>query len=383
MPDPEHPEQPGRTVPTPVTSYDLSSGAGDELCALPFVLDNPQVAAHNGTLLIYSNGMSTTALAPAVVRVRDGQATELEGALPAFVADSEKLTYVIFTEKMNIPLRGVLAPTSDGFVLVGPPAADGSSDTYVLRDDSDKFEPYGKRLSEDCAYSQAACTYRGQLFAIGSALLEPNNRIFRTTAMEVPEYPGDIPCDPEPTKTFPDVPEDAWFHDVVYRSTELGLFNGYDGGNFGPDDKTTRGQAAVVLWNMAGHPTAGEGAKTFPDVRADMYYADAIAWASSVGVASGYKDDRFGPDDPVAREQLAAMLSNYARNVAKRDTPGSAADYSAMKDAAKVSEWAENSVGWCFRSKIMSGTEDGYVNPQGNATRAEAAKMAVCLHDMP
>ena len=117
------------------------------------------------------------------------------------MADSEKLTYIIFTEKMNLPLHGVLAPTSDGFVLVGPPAADGSSDTYVLRDGSDKFEPYGKRSSEDCVYSQAACTYRGRLFAIGSALLEPNNRIFRATAMEVPEYPGDIPCDPDPEPT--------------------------------------------------------------------------------------------------------------------------------------------------------------------------------------
>ena len=201
MPDPEHPEQPGRTVPAPVTSYDLSSGAGDELCALSFTLPNPQVAAHDGTLLIYSDGMSTKALAPAVVRVRDGQATELEGALPAFVADPEKLTYILLSEKRNISLRGVLAPTSDGFVLVGPPAADGSSDTYVLRDGSDKFEPYGKRSSEDCAYSQAACTYRGRLFAIGSALLEPNNRLFRATAMEVPEYPGDIPCDPDPEPT--------------------------------------------------------------------------------------------------------------------------------------------------------------------------------------
>ena len=198
MPDPEHPEQPGRTVPVPVTSYDLSSGAGDELCALPLALPNPQVATHDGTLLIYSDGMSPVALTPAVVRVRDGQATELAGALPTFVADSETITYILFSEKRNIRLHGVLAPTSDGFVLVGPPAADGSSDTYVLRDGSDKFEPYDKRSSEDCVYSQAACTYRGRLFAIGSALLEPDNRIFRATAMEVPEYPGDIPCDEEP-----------------------------------------------------------------------------------------------------------------------------------------------------------------------------------------
>jgi hypothetical protein len=103
----------------------------------------------------------------------------------------------------NIRLHNAIAPTSDGFVLVGPPAADGASDTYVLRDDSEKFEPYGKRSSEDCVYSQAACTYRGRLFVIGAALFEPNNRLFRATAMDVPEYPGDIPCDvdPEPEPT--------------------------------------------------------------------------------------------------------------------------------------------------------------------------------------
>ena len=198
MPDPEHPEQPWRTVPAPVTAYDLSSGAGDELCALPLALSNPQVAARDKTLLICSDGMSTMALAPAVIRVREGQATELEGALPAFVGDSETITYILFSEMRNIRLHNVIAPTSDGFVLVGPPAADGTSDTYVLRDDSERFEPYARRSSEDCVYSQAACTYRGRLFVIGASLLEPNNRLFRATAMAVPEYPGDIPCDIEP-----------------------------------------------------------------------------------------------------------------------------------------------------------------------------------------
>ena len=96
--------------------------------------------------------------------------------------------------------------TADGFVLVGPPAADGSSDTYVLRDGSDVCEPYRLRSSEDRVYAPAACTYRGRLFVIGSAWFEPEQRIFRATAMDVPEYPGDIPCEkdeptPEPKPT--------------------------------------------------------------------------------------------------------------------------------------------------------------------------------------
>ncbi len=182
-------------------------------------------------------------------------------------------------------------------------------------------------------------------------------------------------------KTFPDVSEDAWYAGVVSRATQLGLFSGYADGRFGPEDKVTRGQVAVILWNMAGKPAAKAGAKTFPDVAAGKYYYDAVRWASSVGVVSGYKNGRFGPNDNVTREQLAAMLASYARKVAGRETPGSAADYRSMRDAGKVSGWAASSVGWCFRSKILSGA-NGYVNPQGNATRAETAKMVVFEHDL-
>ena len=95
---------------------------------------------------------------------------------------------------------------SDGFVLVGPPAADGSSDTFVLRDGADVFEAYEKRSSDDCVYAQAACSYRGRLFVIGSAVFEPDNRLFRATAMDVPEYPGDTPCEEDPEPVEPDVP---------------------------------------------------------------------------------------------------------------------------------------------------------------------------------
>ena len=175
--------------------------------------------------------------------------------------------------------------------------------------------------------------------------------------------------------------EDEWFYEAVMRAAGLGLFSGYGNGDFGPNDKITRGQVAVVLWNMTGRPPIDEGTTQFPDVEAGTYYADAVAWARTKGVVSGYKDGRFGPNDPVTREQLAAMLANYAREVAGIEVSGSASDYEGMKDAGSVSPWAVSSVGWCFGSEIMSGTEDGYVNPQGNATRAEAATILVSLYD--
>ncbi len=161
-----------------------------------------------------------------------------------------------------------------------------------------------------------------------------------------------------------------------HRPAGLGLINGYKDGRFGPNDLLTRGQAAVILWNMAGKPAAKAGAKAFPDVKGDAYYYNAVRWASSAGVVSGYQNGRFGPNDNVTREQFAVMLAHYAKG------SGTASDFASMKDGSKVSGWTVSSVGWCFRNKIMSGSKDGHINPQANTTRAETAKMVVFLHDM-
>ena len=185
---------------------------------------------------------------------------------------------------------------------------------------------------------------------------------------------------PEPT-TFPDVADDAWYHDLVIRAADLGLFHGFEDGSFGPEQNISRGDIAVVLWNMAGSPEPGPDAKTFDDVVAEKYYAEAIAWASGAGIVSGYPGStNFGPDDPIRREEFATMMASFAK-LKGQDTAGSANDYKDMKDAASVSEWARSSVGWCFTKGIMSGQGEN-INPQGNATRAEAAKMIVILHDM-
>ena len=181
---------------------------------------------------------------------------------------------------------------------------------------------------------------------------------------------------------FPDVRATHWAYKVVERAVELGIFNGYENGNFGRNDPVQRGQVATILWNMAGQPKAKSTAKSFSDVSSGAYYAEAVAWASSIGVVSGYAGtNKFGPTNPVTRQQLAVMLRNYAKCYAGVNTDGSATDYASMSDASSVASYARASVGWCFKNKIMSGS-NGKVNPKGNATRAEAAKMVVFLYDL-
>lgn len=195
LPNPDDPYE-MFSEPAPFMDYDLATGAGKMLCDLLVAFKNPAVAVKDGTILMYSAGSDSM-----FIRIQDGQAVLLGEAAPDFfLAEGDEPRDGSFGNVMKNPYRCVLAPISDGFVLVGPPATGGASDTYILRDGSDKFEAYAKRSSDDRAYSQAGCTYCGRLFIIASSWFEPEMRLFRATAMDVPEYPGDTPDEEKPAE---------------------------------------------------------------------------------------------------------------------------------------------------------------------------------------
>ncbi len=122
-------------------------------------------------------------------------------------------------------------------------------------------------------------------------------------------------------------------------------------------------------------------ANPFPDVVSGAWYEDGVYRAAGLGVIGGYANGNFGPNDKVTREQLAAMLANYHEKVAGKAVSGSEGDYASMGDRGSVSDWARTAVGWCFKLGILSGS-GGQLRPQGNASRAEACKMVVGLHDL-
>lgn len=183
---------------------------------------------------------------------------------------------------------------------------------------------------------------------------------------------------------FNDVTKGAWYFDVVRRAVGSGFMHGYGGdrtGDFGPNDSITRAQVVTILWNMAGSPAAGGGAKDFSDLDNGKYYAEAVRWASSVRVVSGYNDGTFKPDKPVTREELATMLCNYARYCGLPMDGATADSYASMSDASDVSSYAQKSMGWCFSHGILSGS-GGRIDPKGTATRAQMAKMSVKVDDL-
>ena len=100
-----------------------------------------------------------------------------------------------------------------------------------------------------------------------------------------------------------------------------------------------------------------------------------MRWASALRIAGGYGDGRFGPDDPITREQLAVMLYQYAWNMGYDLTAGGMA-IREYADYDQISSYALEALDWAVSAEIISGTGDGStLSPQGQATRAQAAVM--------
>lgn len=172
---------------------------------------------------------------------------------------------------------------------------------------------------------------------------------------------------------FNDVPESYWAYDAIQYVYGEGLMAGTSGSTFSPEGTTTRGQIVTILWRLSGSPVVNY-LMDFDDVDPAAYYAEAIRWATSEGIAGGYGGGVFGPDDPITREQLAVMLHRYAQHEGYDVSIGEDTNILSYADAFTVSEYAVSALQWACGAGIISGTGDGStLTPQGEATRAQAA----------
>ena len=171
---------------------------------------------------------------------------------------------------------------------------------------------------------------------------------------------------------FADVSEKDWFYGDVMFVYENGLMLGTSKTLFSPHGTATRGMMATILWRMEGSP-APKGKNSFTDVEAGKWYADAITWAAENGIFAGYGKDKFGPDDPITREQLAAIFYRYAGYKGYDLTVKGNPD--TFKDADKITDYAKTAMQWTVGSGLVKGKSSNLLDPQGTATRAEIAAM--------
>ena len=176
---------------------------------------------------------------------------------------------------------------------------------------------------------------------------------------------------PEPLP-FIDVRAGAWYYDAVDYVYQKGFMTGTSENAFSPDMTMTRGMIVTILHRMDGAPNVG-GRYSFEDVPYDAWYSKAVLWAERRGIVSGYSAEAFGPNDPITREQLAAILCNYSAY--KGEDTSARADLSKYSDVSAVSGWAKNALSWANAKGLVNGVTTTTLEPKGAATRAQAATM--------
>ena len=236
------------------------------------------------------------------------------------------------------------------------PSVQGTYNTYI---DLTKYVPTWRGHAFIGWYSERSLTNK-----VSGVYLTKDMTVY--AGWRVDENPG---TDVNP---FTDISEKDWFYGDVMFVYENGLMLGTSKTLFSPHGTVMRGMMATILWRMEGSPVP-KGKNSFTDVEAGKWYADAITWTAENGIFAGYGKDKFCPDDPITREQLAAIFYRYADYKGYDLTVKG--DLDKFKDADKITDYAKTAMQWAVGSGLVKGKSGNLLDPQGTATRAEIAAM--------
>lgn len=175
---------------------------------------------------------------------------------------------------------------------------------------------------------------------------------------------------------FNDVSYGDWYYNAVQFVYSKGIMDGVDYYKFAPNGTITRGMILTMLWRMAGEPF-DMPVTSFTDVEIGRYYTTAVAWACRNGIADGMGESTFGPNDAITREELVTLLYRYAQYFGHSCIGTSIEGFA---DAGSVSSYAYNAMCWAYKAGVVTGTTGSRLNPQGTASRAEAAQMIMSFY---
>lgn len=171
---------------------------------------------------------------------------------------------------------------------------------------------------------------------------------------------------------FTDVDKSAWYAEAVKYAVKNNLLKGISATEFAPEAEMSRAMFVTVLYRLEGEQKAAL-VNPFSDVAKDAWYKDAVIWAYSKGIVAGVSEDTFAPNQSVTREQMAAILYQYARY--KGCDMSKTADLSQYSDSDEVSAWPLTAVKWANGASVVNGVSENALSPKTTATRAQAAAM--------
>ena len=249
------------------------------------------------------------------------------------------------------------------------------------------FDPNGgtgtmqpMRVKANVGYTLPKCTFtppegkefagwlaeNGKVYPAGDIVLSYSSSVLKATWKDTTEV--------DVTQMFSDVTKNWAYPGILYCVTH-GIMGGMGNGTFAPTGTTTRAQIVQILYNLEGTP-AVSGTTPFTDLAAN-WYKPAILWAYQNNVVAGTSPITFAPDQPVTREQIAVILTQYMFHVLKMERTWTPADLSTFPDGAQVSSWAKETMQDAVALGLINGTKmpDGsvYLDPQGSAQRQQVA----------
>lgn len=176
---------------------------------------------------------------------------------------------------------------------------------------------------------------------------------------------------------FTDVRSTDWFYDAVNYVYSEGIMDGTSVYMFSPNNATSRGMLVTILWRLAGEPVVT--GTSFSDVSSSSYYYYAVLWASKYGIVDGLGNNMFGPDQAITREQFAVILYRYAQHCGYSTSANST--LVGYADSNKISSYALTAMRWACGAGLFEGDERANLNPQGQTTRAAAAKLLMTFQE--
>ena len=254
-------------------------------------------------------------------------------------------------------------PTEHGTISVSPKnASKGTTVTVTVRPD-EGYELDALTVTNGSGKAVAVTEKDGKY-----TFTMPASKVSVKATFKEAEKPVTMP--------FADVAEGAWYYDSIKYVYSNGMMVGTGDTKFSPNATTTRGMIVTILYRLEGEPVVS-GASSFNDVAEGRYYANAVKWAAENEIVSGYGNGQFGPEDPITREQMAAILYRYA--TFKDFDMTKTADLSKFTDSGKISDWSKAALSWANAEGLVNGKGGGILDPLGNATRAEVSAILYCF----
>lgn len=346
-------------------------------CAIQFALTYDSAAMKCDDVI--TDGILTGVLSATNPKAKDGAVVAaaslkvLEGdgivALYAFTANEDitdfglKLKNIVLADENNVDIEYEVADGFEDEDSSSVPEDTADVEDEIIDEPSDAVEEDNSQENE----------------ASGSLTDREYTDDGETEMTEPSEDPELSDAEKEETVTehiFSDV-TGHWAETFVNEAVKHGLFKGGADGNFNPDDNVTRAQFVTVLWRMAGSPEVNEKVP-FEDIDNQIpEFQSAIAWGYANGYINGISDTAFDPDGTLTREAGMKILHYYSGGKVGMEIQLYGVYDGIFKDSSQVSEWAKKSVYWGIYNKMITGTSETTLSPQGTATRAQLAKILV------